>query len=1070
MGYEAPQSKSSSGKTPRVVTRFTHTRTLLWKNWMIKKRHPYATLLEVLLPVLFIILLSALNGLTSNVDVPAVFSEVSGKSYTMTDPIGVDTSSLGVSFGHYIPQARYVTAEPTMSGLLMYLGMRYASDVNDVKALSGPDKTDCVNAIAFLGNMVNGTSVVSSSSLPWAIPLKCKDLAAPYKLAIAPDNAFTRKYFFEMMKKWYPQTPASTSDIKVQGVTSKVLIPSFEDSIYGAIVFDQFPDGNSIGKYSSIEYSIRPSSTQSSRTNLGSSPRTIGTPFESPFKCTTDMQYNNIYSRLGFMTLQTAATRFVNCMLHWDAATQSTNGSCQHETATTTSTFDTKLYESIRNGVFLLTALLRAFKNDIQNAKTELNLADKETLLRPLRIAPQSYFGTTVVAFPIESFVSAPFYDSVKNVFAIVFVLSYLYAISRVLVVLIQEKETRSREYMKILGVQDGSIILSWCVTYIIIFLIGSIIQALASSGGLSASSDGGIIFLFFFLFSMSVLSFGFLISTLFSRARTGAFAGMILFFFMYFVSSGFSDSASIGSKAGGCLLAPVALSFGAEALATMESTGVGMNFGNASTVNDTFSFNIALWMLFIDTILYTLLGLYFERCRKHTQKANVFNVTYPASQLDVSGSTGYCLRFSEKVYQRAFGKTDADMTKMSAKPVEDQHGGCLAHGSANDNIFGYHLFVNSTATYGSVISKPLLNQALYRFMAVNGDTSATSEVTLKVSTFPLPYTAATKALFGSFLSFTACIFIVVAFAFFPASIVVFLVKEKQAEHNSKHQQLVSGVSLPAFWLANYIWDMLTYVIPFIAATVLIIFLDELSTGMDPVSRWFMWNVVADILTVKKESTIILTTHSMEECEALCTRVGIMAGGRLRCLGSVQHLKHRFGNGLVTEIKLEQVSAPVVETRLAECFGASASGATITKDAIRANCEKMGDASWADKITMSHSTGYALAAALERDGSIRLSAFCSWWIGEERYLDLNKFLQDCFGTANVQMLERQNDLCRYKLTGELRLSKVFKLVEAGKASHHIREYSVSQTTLEQIFNYFASQQSKEQDVARGIMN
>lgn len=35
----------------------------------------------------------------------------------------------------------------------------------------------------------------------------------------------------------------------------------------------------------------------------------------------------------------------------------------------------------------------------------------------------------------------------------------------------------------------------------------------------------------------------------------------------------------------------------------------------------------------------------------------------------------------------------------------------------------------------------------------------------------------------------------------------------------------------------------------------------------------------------------------MEECEALCQRIGIMVSGRLRCLGSAAHLKLRFGNG-----------------------------------------------------------------------------------------------------------------------------------------------------------------------------
>lgn len=40
---------------------------------------------------------------------------------------------------------------------------------------------------------------------------------------------------------------------------------------------------------------------------------------------------------------------------------------------------------------------------------------------------------------------------------------------------------------------------------------------------------------------------------------------------------------------------------------------------------------------------------------------------------------------------------------------------------------------------------------------------------------------------------------------------------------------------------------------------------------------------------------MVLTTHNMEEAEALCSRVGIMVGGRLRCLGSNQRLKTRFG-------------------------------------------------------------------------------------------------------------------------------------------------------------------------------
>ncbi|CAM9991449.1 unnamed protein product, partial [Discosporangium mesarthrocarpum] len=88
-----------------------------------------------------------------------------------------------------------------------------------------------------------------------------------------------------------------------------------------------------------------------------------------------------------------------------------------------------------------------------------------------------------------------------------------------------------------------------------------------------------------------------------------------------------------------------------------------------------------------------------------------------------------------------------------------------------------------------------------------------------------------------------------------------------------------------------------------------IVFLDEPSTGMDPMARRFMWNVIMRIVTENKECAMILTTHSMEECEALCQRIGIMVGGRIRCLGSSQHLKTRFGKGYQLEASVTSSSA-----------------------------------------------------------------------------------------------------------------------------------------------------------------
>lgn len=83
-----------------------------------------------------------------------------------------------------------------------------------------------------------------------------------------------------------------------------------------------------------------------------------------------------------------------------------------------------------------------------------------------------------------------------------------------------------------------------------------------------------------------------------------------------------------------------------------------------------------------------------------------------------------------------------------------------------------------------------------------------------------------------------------------------------------------------------------------------IVFLDEPSTGMDPKAKRFMWNIIAKISTLRKKSAVILTTHSMEEAEALSTKLGIMVDGTFKCFGSAQHIKNKFGDGYEVEIKI----------------------------------------------------------------------------------------------------------------------------------------------------------------------
>ncbi|GAM22256.1 hypothetical protein SAMD00019534_054310 [Acytostelium subglobosum LB1] len=82
-----------------------------------------------------------------------------------------------------------------------------------------------------------------------------------------------------------------------------------------------------------------------------------------------------------------------------------------------------------------------------------------------------------------------------------------------------------------------------------------------------------------------------------------------------------------------------------------------------------------------------------------------------------------------------------------------------------------------------------------------------------------------------------------------------------------------------------------------------VVFLDEPSTGCDPQVRRFMWNVISELGANK---VIIITTHSMEECEALCQRISIMKDGKFTCLGSNQHIKSKFGSGYSIDFKIKK--------------------------------------------------------------------------------------------------------------------------------------------------------------------
>lgn len=73
-----------------------------------------------------------------------------------------------------------------------------------------------------------------------------------------------------------------------------------------------------------------------------------------------------------------------------------------------------------------------------------------------------------------------------------------------------------------------------------------------------------------------------------------------------------------------------------------------------------------------------------------------------------------------------------------------------------------------------------------------------------------------------------------------------------------------------------------------------VLFLDEPTLGLDVLARRELWNVIASL---KGKITVILTTHYLEEAEALADRVGIMVEGRLAAVGTVGEIVAAHGGG-----------------------------------------------------------------------------------------------------------------------------------------------------------------------------
>ncbi|CAK1541868.1 unnamed protein product [Leptosia nina] len=241
-----------------------------------------------------------------------------------------------------------------------------------------------------------------------------------------------------------------------------------------------------------------------------------------------------------------------------------------------------------------------------------------------------------------------------------------------------------------------------------------------------------------------------------------------------------------------------------------------------------------------------------------------------------------------------------------------------------------------------------------------------------------------------------------------------------------------------------------------------VVLLDEPSTGMDPRSKRFLWDTILASFQGRKGA--ILTTHSMEEADALCSRVGIMVKGGLRCVGSTQHLKNLYGAGYTLEMKIGQLNQkPMMDSDLSMSpsplrsgdnspslreAGEGSGGGSATAEA-----EAEGEAETVDVSIHTPLVGNAPANRLhhqrtESSGGANLEAAIA-------------LVARLFPSAVLEESFAERLLFSVPQSSVSSLATCFQQIEEAKERLNIVEYSFSQTTLEQVFLKFAQTENIE---------
>ncbi|XP_043924192.1 phospholipid-transporting ATPase ABCA1 [Protopterus annectens] len=650
--------------------------------------------------------------------------------------------------------------------------------------------------------------------------------------------------------------------------------------------------------------------------------------------------------------------------------------------------------------------------------------------------------GVYTQQMPYPCYVDDIFLRVMSRSMPLFMTLAWIYSVAIIIKGIVYEKEARLKETMRIMGLDNGILWLSWFISSLIPLLISAgLLVFILKKGNLLPYSDPSVVFVYLSTFAVVTILQCFLISTLFSRANLAAACGGIIYFTLYLpyvLCVAWQDYVYFSVKVFASLLSPVAFGFGCEYFALFEEQGVGIQWHNlfdSPIEEDGYNLTTSVCMMLFDTFLYGIMTWYIE---------SVFPGQYgiPRPWYFPFTKSYWFGEKSEDQFQLDSNKKEPSEVHIEEEPTH------LKLGVSIQNLVKVYRSGKKVAVDG--LSLNFYEGQITSFLGHNG---AGKTTTMSILTGLFPPTSGTAYIHGKDIrtdlsnirqSLGVCPQHNVLFDQLTVEEHVWFysrlkgVPKKQVETDM--QQMIVEVGLPhkrkskTSQLSGGMQRKLSIALAFVGGSKVVI-LDEPTAGVDPYSRRGIWEL---LLKYRQGRTIILSTHHMDEADILGDRIAIISHGKLCCVGSSLFLKNQLGTGYyLTLVKKD------FDSSLSSCRNSSSTMSYLKKE---------------DSVSQSSSDA-GLGSDHESDTlTVDVSAISSVIF---KHVSDARMVDD-FGHELTYILP-------YAAAKEGAFVELFHELDDRLSDLGVSSYGIADTTLEEIFLKVANDTGVDAETADGTL-